>query len=229
MTLGVPTSENPDCGLDAAAYVLGALDPDEAEAFRRHLEHCAVCRDEVGSFRHVADALSMAAPQYPVPRGLRRRVLGAARREPPPTPGTTRTRAAWWRVAPPIPVLAGGVTAVVVAVVVAVLVASGGSTSTRVIQASTGNAELRIAGGRGELIVRALPQPPAGQIYEVWLARPDHPLAPTSALFGVTTAGQAYVGIPGDLNGVSEVLVTPEPAGGTKAPTHSPVIVAPID
>ena len=229
MTSREPTSENPNCGLDAAAYVLGALEPDEAEAFRRHLDECAVCRDEVRSLGHVVDALPMAAPQYPVPRGLRRRVLGAARREPREAPGSARVRTARWPMAAPVPALAGGLAAVIVAVVVAVLLASGGSPGARVIRASTGNAELRIAGSRGELIVRALPQPPAGQIYEVWLARPDRPPAPTSALFGVTTAGQAYVGVPGNLSGVSEVLVTREPAGGTKVPTHAAVIVARVD
>jgi anti-sigma factor RsiW len=229
MTFREPMSENPDCGLDAAAYVLGALEPDEVEAFRRHLEHCAVCRDEVSSLRHVVDALPMAVPQYPVPGGLRRRVLGAARRAPHPAPAPARASPARWPARLPIPTLAGGLAAIIVIVIVAVVLASSGSSGTRVIQASTGNAELRIAGGRGELIVRALPQPPAGQIYQVWLARPNHPLAPTPALFGVTTAGQAYVGIPGDLNGVSEVLVTREPAGGTRVPTHAPVIVARLD
>jgi anti-sigma factor RsiW len=226
MTSHEPMSDDPDCGLDAAAYVLGALEPDEAEAYRRHLERCAGCRGEVGALRHVIDVLPMAAPQYPVPRGLRRRVLAAGRRESPHAAGSARARAARWTAGMPRPALAGGLAAVVVAVVAAVMLASGG---TRVIQASTGNAELRIAGGRGELIVRALPQAPAGQISQVWLARPNHPPAPTAARFGVTPAGQAYAGIPGDLNGVSEVLVTPEPAGGTKVPTHPPVIVASVD
>ena len=229
MTFRDPMSENPDCGRDTAAYVLGALEPEEAEEFRRHLEHCAICRDEVSSLRHVVDALPMAAPQYPVPRGLRRRVLAAARRKPRQAPASARASPARRPVAIPIPALAGGLAALIIAVVVAVVLASGGSPGARVIEASTGDAQLRISGGRGELIVRALPQPPAGKIYQVWLARPNHPLAPTPALFGVTTAGQADVGIPGTLNGVSEVLVTPEPAGGSKVPTHVPVIVARVD
>jgi anti-sigma factor RsiW len=229
MTFREPMSENPDCGQDAAAYVLGALEPDEADEFRRHLEQCAVCREEVSSLRHVVDALPMAAPQYPLPRGLRGRVLGEARRKPPQASSSARATPARRPMAWPVPALAGGLGAAIAAVVVAVILASGGSSGARVIQASTGNAELRIAAGRGELIVRALPQPPAGQIYQVWLARPNRPFTPTPALFGVTTAGQAYVGIPGNLNGVTEVLVTPEPAGGTKVPTHPPVIVARLD
>lgn len=229
MTSREAMSGNPGCGLDAAAYVLNALEPDEAEAFHRHLEQCAVCRDEVGSLRDVVDALPMAAPQHPVPRGLHRRVLGAVRREPGQAPPSARASPARWPVAVRAAALAGGLAAIIVAVVVAVTLASGGSPGARVVQASTGNAELRIAGGRGELIVRALPQAPTGQIYEVWLARPNHPLTPTPTLFDVTTAGQASVGIPGDLNGVSEVLVTAEPAGGTRVPTHAPVIVARVD
>ena len=71
-----------DCGNDAAAYVLGALEPEELEAFRRHLASCVVCRDEVAAFSQVADALPMAAPQYATPRALRRRLLRDLRAEP---------------------------------------------------------------------------------------------------------------------------------------------------
>ena len=35
---------------DAAAYVLGSLEPSEDEAFRRHLAGCVLCRDEVAAF-----------------------------------------------------------------------------------------------------------------------------------------------------------------------------------
>ena len=68
-----------DCGADAAAYVLGALEPEEAEAFGRHLATCVVCRDEVAAFEHTANALAMAPPQHPAPRGLKRRVMRAVR------------------------------------------------------------------------------------------------------------------------------------------------------
>ena len=69
-----------NCG-DGAAYLLGALEPDEAEEYRRHLDRCATCRAEVAGMRRVADALLMAVPQYRPPAGLRRRVLRAARDE----------------------------------------------------------------------------------------------------------------------------------------------------
>jgi anti-sigma-K factor RskA len=211
-----------DCGADAAAYALGALEPDEAERFRTHIEECVVCRDELAAFQRVAGALPMAAPQHPVPRGLRRKVLKqvhsdargastAATRRP-----ALRTRPAW------AGALAG---AVAVAVVVVIAVATGGS-STHVYSASVGNAQLKVSGGHGELIIGRLPQPARGHIYEVWLQRPGKPLQPAKALFGVTRSGTADVDVPGNLHGVSQVMVTEEPAPGSPQPTTNPVIVA---
>lgn len=66
------------CGGGAAVCVLGALEDRELDAFRAHMAHCLVCGDECGAFQSVADALLMAAPQVPVPRTLRRRVLAGA-------------------------------------------------------------------------------------------------------------------------------------------------------
>jgi hypothetical protein len=88
------------------------------------------------------------------------------------------------------------------------------------------SAVVRVRSGHAELIVRRMPAAPAGAIYEVWLKRGARPPVPTSALFGVTSAGEAQVDVPGDLDGVSEVLVTPERLGGSPRPTHVPVIVA---
>src|ERR1700690_2062731 len=84
-----------DCGNEAAAYALGALEPAEAEAFARHMESCAVCRAEVGAFALVVDALPLAAPQHEAPGALRRRVLREARAQPPPHAAATRPRRAW--------------------------------------------------------------------------------------------------------------------------------------
>ena len=71
-----------DCGGDAAAYVLGALGPREAEAFRAHMHECAVCRDEVEALGGVVQALPMAAHQYEPPGELRRRIMRDVRHHP---------------------------------------------------------------------------------------------------------------------------------------------------
>jgi anti-sigma-K factor RskA len=229
VSAGNGISEHHDCSGDAAAYVLGALDATEAEAFRAHLASCVVCRDEVAALQQVADALPVAAPQYAVPRGLRGRVLAAVRAEPreseSPAPSSRR------RLRIQRPALAGALAVglAVVAVAVVVLV-SGGSSGVRVIPArvtaSAASAEVRLSSGRGELVLRHFPAPPAGHIYEVWFQRGHQAPSPTSTLFSVTSSGAGTIGLPGNLHGVSEVLVTPEPAGGSPAPTHAPVIVA---
>jgi anti-sigma-K factor RskA len=221
------------CGHDAAAYVLGALDPGEVEEFRRHLKGCIVCRDEVAALGTVVESLPMAAPQLAVNRSLRRRVMAdvrAARRE------TARervhgaafsSRRGGFR---PVMAAAAAVLAAVAAVVAGVQLSSEGSSRTRVVRATvtplSASAVVQVEAGRAQLIVRRMPASPAGEIYEVWLKRGARPPVPTSALFGVTSDGSAAVDVPGDLDGVSEVLVTPERLGGSRRPTHAPVIIA---
>jgi hypothetical protein len=87
-------------------------------------------------------------------------------------------------------------------------------------------AVLRQTGSHAELVVSGVSQPPRGKIYELWLARAGTPPQPTSALFGVTRAGDASVNVPGNLSGVHQVMVTAEPLGGSSHPTSSPIIVA---
>jgi hypothetical protein len=223
------SSDTRDCGGDVDAYVLGALEPGEVEAFRAHLETCVVCRDELVAFQHVADVLPMSAPQHPAPRRLRRRVLRAVNSEPKreSEPGLLPRLAG---LIGPRPRLALGTgLAVLLLAVGGVLVASSGGTRTRVFAAQvtgSGTALVKLSGGHAELIVHDFSPPPAGEIYEVWLGRPNRPPAPTSALFGVTAKGAADVDVPGDLHGVNVVLVTPEPAGGSSVPTHPAVIRA---
>jgi hypothetical protein len=244
----------PDCGGDAAAYALGALEPEEAAAFRRHLETCVVCRDELAAFEQAVDVLPAAVPQYQAPASLRRRILtevrsgaaagaeaGAAAATGPDRHAHTARRRLRDRHAhtarrrlrdrPRLPLLTG-LAAAAAAAIVAIVLATSGSSGTRVITAAVtgpGRAEIRLTGGRAELILTGFPSPPPGEIYEVWLQRGSGAPSPTRTLFGVTTRGGADVGVAGRLTGVSHVLVTAEPAGGTLVPTHAPVIVARLD
>jgi anti-sigma factor RsiW len=225
------TTDRRDCGGDVAAYALGALDPAEAEAFRRHLETCAVCQEELASFQQVVNELPLAAPPHEAPAAVRRKVMrevsadARRRRDPGAEDGTRKRGGLSWLV--PRPVLAAGVALLVaVGVVVGVTSISSGP-NTRVVNGQvvgTGTAQLRIQHGHGSLVVRGFAQPPPGKIYEVWLVRGKNPPAPTSALFSVTSAGNGVVAVPGPLHGVSSVLVTPEPMGGSQKPTHTPVI-----
>lgn len=225
---------NHDCGADAAAYVLGALEPEEAEAFGRHLAGCVVCRDEVSAFQHTANALAMSPPQHPAPRGLKRRVMNAVRDTQADASQSVsrRRRRPRTHFLIPRPALAAVAALAVVVVVIAAIIASpDGSSGTRTISAavtgSPGSAQVNVSGGHAELVVRNFPQPPAGHIYEVWkLKRGAKVPSPTRALFSVNSSGAGDVGVPGNLDGVTKVLVTQEPAGGSLVPTTTPVIVA---
>ncbi len=237
MSAEQPPSGTWECGGEAAAYVLGALDADEAETFRRHMATCIVCRDEVAAFQQVVDRLPMSVSQHAVTRRLRRRVLGSvsaeanlanldrrAARRPKRGPFLVAGRLAR-------PALALGMALALVLVTVGALeLTSRGPSGPRLVQASVtrspGSAELRLSGGHGELIVRHLPPPRAGRIYEVWVRRGSRSPSPTSALFSVTSAGAADVEVPGDLRDVNTIMVTQEPLGGSLVPTSAPVIVA---
>ena len=157
-----PDPRDGDCGNDVAAYALGALEPNEASAFEEHLETCVVCRDELESFVHVVDALPMAAPQYRPSRALRRRVMkdvhATARPSPARAPGSLRGRLG--AIALPRPALAGALTVLIALVAFGALElggGSGGGGGSRVIQASVGDAQVRVQGDRGALVIEHRP------------------------------------------------------------------------
>jgi anti-sigma-K factor RskA len=222
-----------ECGGDVAAYALGALDPAEAEAFRAHLEACAVCRDELAAFREVVDALPLSAPAHRAPATLRRRVLRevgvaaapahAGRRRTSPLGGSRRLR--------PLRPLAVAAVVLVVVAIAALRLGLGSGPPYKVIDAQVtgrGTAELRLSSGHGQLILHNFAPPPPGEIYEVWTKRAHQPPRPTSALFSVTTSGAGDVAVPGSLHRVAIVMVTPEPQGGSRVPTHPPVLSVPL-
>jgi hypothetical protein len=227
---------------DLAAYALGALDAHEVGAFEAHLAGCPLCRDELASFQDVVDALPTSVPAYPASERLRRELMAAVAAEPKAATADTaeaktsraETRPRWralpWAGLNPRLGLAMAAVAAVVVVAAGALALGGGTARTRIITAqvigSPGTAQVRLSGGHAELVVSHFAAPPAGHIYEVWLQRAGGKPIPTGALFSVTSKGAGDVDVPGRLQGVSQVMVTPEPAGGSRVPTHAPVIRA---
>jgi hypothetical protein len=100
-------------------YVLGALDPAEQDAMRRHLEECEECRREYAALSRLPDLLDRIVPEDvppPVPSpALEEAVLDRVARE---RGRTKRVRFRW----PPKPLLAGAAAAIAVALVVGLLV-----------------------------------------------------------------------------------------------------------
>jgi anti-sigma-K factor RskA len=234
MSAEEPHVDMDGCGVNAAPYVLGALTDIEVERFSAHLKSCAVCREEVTALQVVAAALPAAAPQVRASEDLKQRVLATVRREaslhgsvePVPSAAHRRARARLqWR-----PALAAAALVAAVAVLLAVALAPGGSGgSTRVIRAEVlaprASATVRVSDGHAELNIAGMPQTAPNRVYEVWIERGGAP-QPTDALFTVSSAGAATVGVPGSVGGVQKILVTSEPLGGSRVPTRSPVIVA---
>lgn len=218
---------------DCAAYVLGALDADEAAELRVHLQSCPSCRAELTRLRVVSEALGRAVPALSAPPELRRRVLEALDAESAPA---SARRPAWPRLALRGAAAFGAALALGAGLLVGALVIASPSASTRTVTAVVApasawharrapTATLRTSGNSGVLVVRGLPAPPSGKIYEVWVERAGRP-RPTDALFDASSAGTATVAVPGSLRGATAVLVTAERRGGARAPTMSPLIAA---
>jgi anti-sigma-K factor RskA len=222
----------------AAAYVLSALEEQEVERYREHLDSCAECGAEVARLQPVADSLATSVPHAVASQELRARVMASVRSEaellhaagagadrPEPVRPTWRMRRPQFLVA----AIAMGV-----GLLIGVLAIDTGShtpathvTSAQLASLPPGaRAVLRQTGNHAELVVSGVSQPPRGKIYELWLARSGAAPQPTSALFGVTHAGDASVNVPGNLSGVHQVMVTAEPLGGSSHPTSQPIIVA---
>lgn len=235
----VDSHECERCMQDAAPYVLGALSEQELESYREHLLSCAECAAEVAALQPIADSLALGVAPAQTPDGVRTRVMAVVNGEAEllraagheaDRPARVRPR---WR-GRLQPVLAGSA-ALAAGLAIGALVLNGGSsthTRTQTIEAAVvapgyhATAALRKAGSHVVLVVAGMPAPPLGRIYEVWLERGTRAPQPTDALFSVTSSGAGSVGVPGDLAGVSKVLVTSEPLGGSLKPTRPPVIVA---
>jgi Anti-sigma-K factor rskA len=225
------------CG-DAAVYLLGLLGDEQNDAFLEHARSCAVCRDEIGSLQATVDVLPATVPQLPAPESVKTRVMAVVRKEALPetrSPLREPARRRWLAPAqlkPRRSALALGA-AVLVAAGAAIGAHSASSPSggsTRVVSADVtiagARASLHLSAGHDWLTVAGIPQPPAGQVYEIWVKRPGGSAQPTSSLFTPTKAGTATAAVPGTLSRASEVMVTQEPAGGSLAPTSTAIIVA---
>jgi anti-sigma-K factor RskA len=222
---------------DAGAYVLGALEDDERLGFERHIATCHVCRDEVDRLAVAAAALPASVEQYDAPATLKRSIMAEVRRDAARAPRRSwADRLGLAAVRPRIAVAAAGVALLVGAVAGAAMSGLAGDEpagGTRTVAATVdatrvgeGRATLVVAAGDGPsaLEVAEMPQPRRGQVYEVWLRRGDR-IEP-GPLFTVDRNGRGAAAVPGGLDGVDEVMVTRERAGGAHQPTEAPVISA---
>jgi anti-sigma-K factor RskA len=214
-------------GIDAGAWVLGALDGPAAEAYAEHLRTCAACRAEVERLQVPADVLALATEQVAPPPELKDRIMREVEAEAQqPAHAPRRERRRWFL--RPLPVASLAAATLAVGIAIGVLVSGE---STRTIQAQvamTGaRATITVKGDHANLEVSGMRNPPAGHVYQVWLKRGANAPEPTDALFTVMD-GHGHVEVPGSVKGVDQILVTSEPRGGSLAPTSNPVITAAV-
>jgi hypothetical protein len=62
---------------DLAAFLLGSLDPGEAEVFEAHAVQCATCSEELSDLRRLPGLLDLAVPAVELPPDLRARTMAA--------------------------------------------------------------------------------------------------------------------------------------------------------
>ena len=227
----------------AAAYLLGALPDADADAFERHLAECPLCREEIDALAPAVRALPSAVDPVAPPPALKARIMAEVEREAsllaaagpeadrPPAP--RRRRARGWLGLPrwaPAAVAAVLLLGVLIGVGVSQLGGSGERTVQAQIldkaRAPDASVEIEVGSDGATLVARGLPAPPSGRVYQIWLKRPGHAPEPTSALFTPRRDGTATATVPGSLEGVAQMLVTDEPAGGSRQPTTSPLLSA---
>jgi anti-sigma-K factor RskA len=183
----------------AGPYALDALDQAERARYERHLRRCATCPAEVRDFAAVAASLGVAAAATPPP-ALKGRVLAD------------------------VAALDAGRSAD--AEIAALLSAA----DARVASAATsaGGTATVVASRRGGTMVftsSGLPVLPPESVYELWFigsagVRPAG-LVPTPDPDGAAAVLVVASGLSRD----DAVGVTVEPAGGTSAPTTTPIVV----
>ncbi len=229
---------------DAGSYVLRAMPDGEWERYSAHVVDCQICAGKVAELAFVSDALLSAVPQLTAPPQIRDRVMSVVRAESElllasgpladlPVQRAPRRRFALpslrlW----PATVLAAGLLGLGIGGGALIVGAEDDSVRPRTLACASApsgaSCQVRVAADSTKLVVAGLQTPPDGRIYQIWLDR-DNGTAPepTEALFSVRK-GRATVNVPGDLEGVKQVLVTDEPVGGSEVPTRQPVIAAPV-
>jgi anti-sigma-K factor RskA len=220
------------------SWLLGALPEDEAAGFKRHLEECAVCREDAAALRVAADALPASVEPRTPPPALKARIMDVVEGEaallraagPESDRPARPARRSWLSRLTPRPALAWGLAALLLLVgagagLLGRAALEGGSQTITARASGGAKATLEIDHGHARLVASRLPAPPDGRVYQVWLDKGGKTPEPTNALFSTSRDGTASVDVP-SLKGVRRVMVTDEPKGGSRTPTGNLLLTA---
>lgn len=219
---------------DLAAYLFGALEPEEAADFEHHTRRCERCREELRRLAPAMRALPEAVERHEPPPGLRKRLLAEVREDARRAggeragvlgPSRGRLRAHWR------PLAALAALLLIAAAIVGLAVGGSGSGGGGASKFVSGHAPGVVAtvvreGEHGRLRLRDVPAMPPDRVLEAWVRRGGK-VEPVPTLFVPDGEGKASTRL-GDLRDVDLVMVTAEPPGGSKAPTSAPIVSVPI-
>jgi hypothetical protein len=234
---------------EVAAYAINGLDPVRVEELERHLAGCKRCQEELRWLAPAVQALPEAVDRQAPPPELKLRLMAEVRAdaaaEARRARGEERRRRAQSRVGigewlrglrlggltwKPLTGLA--VAVLVIAGGIGYAVGTGGGASgahTTEIEAGPNGIEAKVIqeGDRGEVHLAGVKPLPEGRVLEAWVER-DGAIEAVPALFAPDHAGRASTTIE-NMKDVSTVMVTREPAGGTKQPTTTPIVEVPLE
>jgi anti-sigma-K factor RskA len=231
---------------EVGAFALGALDAERIDDFKAHLRDCKQCRQEMRWLAPAVRALPEAVEQMAPPPALKQRLMEevradaaaaaksareAARRERAASRrrlgGGLRVGGLTWK-----PLVGLAVVVLIVAGGIGYAVGTGGSGSGNVHtweSEQPGGIEAAVVreGDKGELRLTGVAQLAKGKVLEAWVQRGEA-VEPVPALFAPDHVGNASTTIE-NMKGVSLVMVTREPQGGTKVPTTEPFVKVPLE
>ncbi|QSB06408.1 anti-sigma factor [Natronoglycomyces albus] len=226
------------------AYVLNAVDEDERTQMERHLAECPECVQEVREMEETVARLADITVTDP-PRQLRDRVLEQVRRtrqEPPPAGSPQEIlrprRIRPWRtiaLATALSVvmaIAGGAIAYVFAQQqftterqeadqMAAILAAGDAEAAHGSTAEGGRVTVIYSPSHDQAVVSVSELAPVSEdrSYQLWLIDDQGPVSA-----GVMPAGHNSASmLVGDIQDATILAVTNEPAGGSEAPTTTPL------
>jgi anti-sigma-K factor RskA len=191
-----------------AAYALDALDADEANDYEGHLGQCEECREQLAELNDAAASLAFGTVAPVPPPRLRAAILDQAAAERSNVVPLRRRR---W-------VTRGVAAATAVAACAAIVLALtvGRSNNPRIVSLGF----TRGANGNATLMVSGLDPAPKGKTYEAWVIPKGKVPRPAGLFRGGKPTTVHLHGVP---QKGAVVAVTVEPAGGSPAPTTTPL------
>jgi anti-sigma factor RsiW len=214
---------------DVGAYLLGALNDLERQAFERHLRSCDECQEELARLRPAADALPGSVQQFDPPATLKASLMEVVEREARAKhPAAPRPRPRLRFFMRPAFVAAALLVGLVAGFAVAQL---GGGDESRTLAATVDRAmpsaggTLRVSDDEATLRLHDMPRLGGTRVYQVWLQHGDR-LVPART-FEVGADGRGAVDL-SNLEDADGVYVTREARGGAQVPSEDPIVSVPL-